>query len=77
MSDDKPPAWRENADAVRLETFKDALTAANGNITEAAELVHVHRSHAMRLMKRFGLTEYATELRLKSGRGRRGRPSAG
>ncbi len=63
----KTPAWRASTDEFRVETMKDALTAANGNNTEAAELVHVHRSHAMRLVKKFELVEYARRLRVKGG----------
>lgn len=55
------------ADEMRLEAWKAALVAANGNITGAAKAVGIARSHAMRLNERFALTEFAAGLRLARG----------
>lgn len=57
-------------DEVQLETWRAALEAQHGNISRAANEVGIARSHAMRLMKKYALTEFAARLREASGASR-------
>jgi len=61
-------------DEARAKTWRTALEAAGGNISEAAHVAGINRSYAMRLTKKLDLTEWAAELRKKHGNQARGRP---
>lgn len=63
--------WDIASDEVQVATFRDALFAARGNITIAAENLHMARCHATRLVKKFDLRGFAFELRRKDGFKRR------
>lgn len=63
--------WETAADTVRLETFREALEKSSGNVTRAAAALELSRVHAMRLLKKYGLVEFAAQLRLKAGVGSR------
>ena len=54
-----------------------ALETAHGNITRAAIILGISRSHAMRLIKRFDLGSLARDLRARAGEPVIGRPSVG
>lgn len=62
-----PHPWDVASDEIKLTTWRAALVAAKGNITHAAAAVGINRSHATRLMTRYGLHEYAAQLRLAVG----------
>lgn len=70
-------SWVAASKEVQLAAFRKALTDQKGNVTRAATAIGVHRSHAMRLLKEFGLVKFAAELRVKSGaiKGKDGRVS--
>jgi DNA-binding NtrC family response regulator len=61
-------------DETREKTWRAALEAAGGNISEAAATAGVPRRTAMRLMERYDLTLWAAELRRRQGNKDRGRP---
>jgi DNA-binding NtrC family response regulator len=67
-------SWRSTVRDVRASTWKQALEAAHGNITHAAEALKIHRTHGAKLTKQYGLTGYALELRLGAGVPATGRP---
>jgi hypothetical protein len=56
------------------EKFKETLVCTGGNISHAAKALNISKPYAMILTKRFGLTEYARELRAKNGFPATGRP---
>lgn len=61
--------WDVAAKEVQLSALQDALSKSHGNISQAAKTVGISRSHAMRLVKKYELTEFAAKLRLKHGIG--------
>lgn len=67
--------WDVASDEIKLTTWRAALLACKGNITHAAAQLGINRSHATRLMNKYGLHEYAAQLRLADGfaRGNQGR----
>ena len=65
MSDE--PVWKAGVVEIKLGTWRDALTAAAGNITTAAKAVGISRGYATVITRRFALNELAAELRAKAG----------
>lgn len=65
--------WRTASDEVQLAALREALIAEAGNITNAAARLGVHRTHAMRLLKKHDLVQFAAELRQRAGNRTRGR----
>jgi hypothetical protein len=61
------PVWSAGVAEIKLGTWRDALTAAAGNITRAARAVGISRGYATVLVKKFDLSEFAAELRAKAG----------
>ena len=61
--------------AVKAEVWRETLEDAAGNITHAALLFGITKRQAMYLTREHGLNDYAAELRVSSGQGRKGRPS--
>lgn len=64
--------WVLASNEVQLETWRGALTASKGSVTLAAEAVGISRSQATRLNKKYGLGEFAAQLRLENGSTRAG-----
>jgi hypothetical protein len=56
------------------ERLKETLMRTGGNITRAARILKISKPYAMILTKRFGMTEFARELRAKNGFPATGRP---
>lgn len=56
--------------------IRRALELKLGNITHAAEYLGTTKTHGMRLVKKFGLNSYASEIRLSSGGSLTGKPPA-
>jgi hypothetical protein len=63
--------WTPDVEQVKLDQWRAALEIANGNITRAAVVVKISRGHATKLMRRFKLSAFAAELRVKAGAGTR------
>lgn len=63
-------AASQTHDEVQLASWREALEAQHGNISRAADVIGVSRSHAMRLMKKYALTEFAAKLREEFGSAR-------
>lgn len=59
--------WDTVSDEVQLALLRQALIDTKGNVTRAAGVVGVDRSHANRLLKKFKLVEFAVELRKQHG----------
>jgi hypothetical protein len=57
--------WNVVSDEIQFATWRAALVDAGGNVTRAAGIAGVARSHATRLNKKFALGEFAAELRIR------------
>jgi hypothetical protein len=78
VSEGNKPSWGEGVEEIKLGTWRDALEKASGNISRAAKAIHIARSYAMTLTKRFELTAFAAELRARAGGTKvRGGPRSG
>jgi hypothetical protein len=62
---------------IRLPKLREALEATGGNITRAADVLEFSKTHAMRLVRYFELSEWARGLRELSGAPATGRPPLG
>lgn len=69
--------WEDTGREVQLAQLREALEGAAGNVTKAGEALGFKRRFVFRMVRAHGLNEYAAELRLKAGGGRRGRPKNG
>jgi DNA-binding NtrC family response regulator len=67
-------ATQDARDAAAKEALEHYLRGSKGNITHAAEVIGMHRSHFSRLVKRYALLDLAAELRLDAGGTRLGAP---
>jgi len=66
----KARPWVIASNEVQLATWREALVASHGNIKRAAEAIGIARSHATTLTRKFGLVEFAAQLRLAHGAAR-------
>lgn len=60
-------SWDTISTETQLKVWRDALIEERGNISRAAKLIFISRSHATRLMKKFELVEFAARLRVEAG----------
>jgi transcriptional regulator of acetoin/glycerol metabolism len=63
----KSSPFNASRDEVGQAALQEHLEREEGNITRAAKTLGLHRSRAMVLVKRFGLSEFARKLRVASG----------
>jgi hypothetical protein len=59
---------------ITRDQFREAIDAARGNITHAAILLKISKTHAMRLTIIHAMREHARALRLAAGAPATGRP---
>jgi hypothetical protein len=71
---EKKGRYDELLDDAAFGKVKNAVERAEGNITVAAELLGLSRSHTSKLVAWSGLNELARQLRIASGAPARGRP---
>jgi hypothetical protein len=54
--------------------LKRAIVETEGNLTRAAYLLDVSKAHVMALARRWGLNDWARDIRIKYGHPPAGRP---
>lgn len=74
LADETAKAREVASDETRRAHLENALRQTLGNITHAAMLLGISKAHCMRLVKHFGLNDWACDLRVKSGVMPTGRP---
>jgi hypothetical protein len=60
---------------ISQQALADALVVTCGNIAHAAVLLDYSKIHVIRLAAKYGLRDYARELRLAAGQPSTGRPA--
>ena len=58
------------------KTLKKSILENQGNLTRAAAFLEVSKQHVMNLVKRFGLTEWARQIRIENGHPPTGNPTS-
>jgi DNA-binding NtrC family response regulator len=69
------PRLREARAGLTEQLFNDALRLDRGNVTAVGRRLGITKRHTFRLLERYGLREYAADLRRRSGLPLTGRPS--